>query len=522
MSRKINMKSHPVRSRFFRESFYERFARRRWLLLAAIALITLPSARLANAQGNLYFVNTTSDAVVAGACTNGAAGCSLRGAIQAANAHPGEDGIEISLSTSDPGFNGIFWTINLSEVLPDITDSVGIFGPGADKLTVRRNTSSNFRIFTVTTTGAVAFSGLTIRNGSETSGGGIAKFNTGIINITNSTISDNHTDASGGGVFNNDSGTVNITNSTLSGNTRGGIRNNGTGTVNVTNSTLSGNATSDSSGGSSGGGIYNESGVVNVTNSTLSGNTGVSGGGIFNSGGTVNVTNSTLSGNTADRLSGSSGGGIANIGTVVITNSTVAGNSATIGGGIRSTSGAMTVRSSIIASNTAGSGPDVDGSSFASTGFNLIGRNDGAAASFPTGNPNGNNDIVGTSASPIDPKLETDGMGKPLLKNNGGPTQTIGLVSGSPAIDQGTSNGSTGMLTTDQRGAGYSRTIDKPIANATGGDGSDSARLNLAPVPRRYRARSREPPARLILTCLLAVLPSEWNAAKVALLKISK
>jgi len=58
------------------------------------------------------------------------------------------------------------------------------------------------------------------------------------------------------------------------------------------------------------------------------------------------------------------------------------------------------------------------------------------------------------------------------LRNNGGPTQTIALVSGSLAIDKGTSAGLTGTLTTDQRG--LARTVDRSAAaNATGGDGTD-------------------------------------------------
>jgi len=43
------------------------------------------------------------------------------------------------------------------------------------------------------------------------------------------------------------------------------------------------------------------------------------------------------------------------------------------------------------------------------------------------------------------------------LQNNGGPTQTQALLSGSPAIDAGNPNGCTGgnghLLNTDQRGA---------------------------------------------------------------------
>ena len=57
------------------------------------------------------------------------------------------------------------------------------------------------------------------------------------------------------------------------------------------------------------------------------------------------------------------------------------------------------------------------------------------------------------------------------LQNNGGPTLTHALMTGSPAIDKGKNFSGA---TTDQRGSGFDRTFDDPsIANATGGDGTD-------------------------------------------------
>jgi hypothetical protein len=90
-----------------------------------------------------------------------------------------------------------------------------------------------------------------------------------------------------------------------------------------------------------------------------------------------------------------------------------------------------------------------------------------------------NGDMTGTLAAPLDPKLGP-------LQNNGGPTWTRALLIGSPAIDQGTSDG----LITDQRGR--LRSVDNPaIANTTGGDGTDigafevqSQAVSLA-VPQR-------------------------------------
>jgi hypothetical protein len=130
-----------------------------------------------------------------------------------------------------------------------------------------------------------------------------------------------------------------------------------------------------------------------------------------------------------------------------------------------STNGAANVKSTIIASNLGGTydggqAPDVYGP-FSSKGFNLIGKKDGSTGFTAA------TDKKGTVASPLNPKLDPKG-----LRDNGGPTQTVALMAGSPAIDKGTSNGLTGTLTTDQRG--FARKVDNTsIPNATGGDGTD-------------------------------------------------
>jgi len=369
----------------------------------------------------VYIVNTTADTVVADACLNGAAGCSLRGAIQAANS-AGDSLIRFAIPEFCASTGCV---INLTQALPTISAKVTIDGPGPGNLTVRRNTAGDYRIFFVMrSAGPVTFSGLTISNGHAT----------------------------GGGIYVYD------------------------GTVNVTDCTISGNF------GYDGGGIYNE-GTMNVSNSTISGNTAQYGAGIYNRG-VLNLINSTLAGNSASGAPGhpAIGGAITNAHILNITNCVISGNSAIsatssgFAGGINSD--AANVRSTIIANNTATFDPDVSGSSITSQGFNLIGKNDGAAASFPAGNPNANNDIVGTSASPVDPKLDPIG-----LQDNGGPTQTIALLPDSPAIDKGTSNGLTGNLTTDQRGSGFPRTLnDSWIANAAGGDGTDIGAFEFAPL----------------------------------------
>ena len=82
-------------------------------------------------------------------------------------------------------------TINLTRALPDLTRSINIEGPGANRLTVRRNTGGSYRIFTVIG-GPVRTSGLTIANGVAVSGGGV--YNRGTLTISHSTISGNTAD----------------------------------------------------------------------------------------------------------------------------------------------------------------------------------------------------------------------------------------------------------------------------------------------------------------------------------------
>ena len=181
-----------------------------------------------------------------------------------------------------------------------------------------------------------------------------------------------------------------------------------------------------------GGGIIN-SGTLDITNCAFFGNSATDkGGGIYTSGATVTITNSTFSGNSANW-----GGGIFNTsGTVTITNSTFSGNSATSsGGGIYHSSDTTTLRNTIVANSISGGNCDhFPGGSIISNGGNNI--DSGTTCGW--GSSNG-------SMSNTDPMLGA-------LANNGGPTQTMALIVGSPAIDGVTDNSPNGAPATDQRG----------------------------------------------------------------------
>ncbi len=205
-----------------------------------------------------------------------------------------------------------------------------------------------------------------------------------------------------------------------------GIRN--FGTLTLTNTVVSGNSTSGE-----GGGIHNDEGVLTIIGSTISTNFAGNGGGIMNVNGDVSITNSTVSGNF-----GGLGGGIQNAGSMTIINSTIAGNSVGSqggqGSGIANTGLRTTLINTIVANDPAGGNCfkpiTTDG------GFNI---EDGTTCGF----------TAGTSHSNTNPGLDPAG-----LLSNGGPTPTIALLPGSPAVDSippGV-NGCGTTIITDQRG----------------------------------------------------------------------
>ena len=411
-----------------------------------------------------YLVNTTSDSVVANACARGLANCSLRGAIEAGNASSDPNAISFVIPTNGAGCVDSVCTINLTQVLPDMSTPFSIFGPGADKLIVRHTPGGqSFRVFNVTTNGTVNLSDFTMSNGSTgdlaSHGGNINNASTGIVNVDRCTVKNGFVFGSGGGIANIGGGRVNVTGSLIDTNGAvgggGGIANSNLGIVTVSDSTFTGNQTSAAQGQAPfGGAILSFSGTSNITNCTISGNTANGPGGGIAGADTLNITNCTIIGNSATG-SGLTGGNL--------------------GGGIYSAGGTLNVKSCIIAGNTAtDAGPDVNGS-FNSAGFNLIGKTD-ASTGFTAAT-----DLTGTSASPLDPELDPNG-----LQDNGGLTKTVLLLAGSPAIDQGTSDGLTGSLAEDQRGSGFSRTADDPaVTNAVGGDGTDigAFEVQAAPTP---------------------------------------
>lgn len=197
------------------------------------------------------------------------------------------------------------------------------------------------------------------------------------------------------------------------------------GTLTIDNSTISGN-------GETQGSAINNQGTLTVSASTFANNTATTsdtggvGAAIYNNG-TVSISNSTFSNNRADDL----GGAVFNGQQATIVNSTFSNNAAAQGGGIANYPGATLNLGNTILANNSGADCFNNGGTINASGVNLVG--DGSCS------------IAGA--------LSGNAMLAPLA-NNGGPTMTMALLPGSPAIDTADDNicAAAPVNNLDQRG----------------------------------------------------------------------
>ena len=481
-----------------------------------------------------YLVTSAADSLNTG---------TLRSAILWADSNPGT--VVSPTNVIDFDTTGTFstpQTITLSAnlgtlALTNSTAPVEIIGPGPGIVTVSGNGAVG--VFSVAQGAIVTMENLTIAQGSANSGAGIA--NSGNLTITGDDFVGNASVYYGGAIYNS-GGVLNVSNTTFTNNTatygQGGAIDNDRTTVVFTGTlaqglpsvtgvhsgtqgltvgqtvagpgvpagttilaiatngstgtrtlTLSANATATGSesltaisagtltvtnssftGGFAfqGGAINNKYGTMTVTGSNITNNTATEGGGIFNNA-IASVTNSTIANNIAH-----DGGGIANdltgVGKLYLANSTVAGNSGGNNGGGINSAGIVTIVNSTIAYNSVipgGPGGGIDVTSGTTTIYNTIVA-DNTAGTGSTATPN---DVSGTLAPASVNNLIgsaggglTNGVNNNIVKpaviglgtlgNYGGPLQTVPLLSTSPAIDAG-ANSITGLTipTLDERGA---------------------------------------------------------------------
>lgn len=346
----------------------------------------------------------TQDAVPGdGMCADLAGGCSLRAAIQEANALGGFQVIDLQ-----PGETYMLSTMGSGEDAGltgdlDVTANVRVQGFGA---TI--DGAGADRIFDVLAGGRLFLQDINLMGGAVTAASGGAVRSVGELRIMDTAITGSSArgaGASGGAIF-NDRGFLYVYRSTIQGNDAeragGGVEANegitlisvsdlldnttgpgpgnggalhltGPGNVQVAWSLVQGNMASRE-----GGGLWNSStGTMTVSHCDVLDNAanGVAaddgGGGLFNDGGVMTVSNSSVTGNTATMGSGSGGGAFNNNGDLYVWQTTFDGNTANrAGGGIEANIGVTMVLDSFLSDNMTGPSPGNGG------GLHLTGAGD--------------------------------------------------------------------------------------------------------------------------------------------------
>ena len=132
-------------------------------------------------------------------------GGDLRYCITQANGNPGEDTIEFLQA-----LNG---TITLNSQLPEITGVLTIVGPGANNITIHRNTDPETAQFRLMTISAICtISGLTFSNGNVTNDGG-AISNASNLGIGDCIFLSNTAIGGGGAIYNAVDGSLTVSGS---------------------------------------------------------------------------------------------------------------------------------------------------------------------------------------------------------------------------------------------------------------------------------------------------------------------
>jgi CSLREA domain-containing protein len=356
-----------------------------------------------------FTVDSAADAVDAlpgdGLCQTAAGACTLRAAVQEANAFPGADTITVPAGVFQLSIP-VGWPNQFAEDFAatgdlDIRDKLTIKGAGPNNTAV--DGGGIDRVFHVLAGADVKLNGLSIRNGQaadEMQGGGVSNAS-GTLSLTNVVVHNNRAQYGGGGLAAD--GPTTLTDVTIRDN-QGSIF--------------------------GGGGVWvgGAQGALTATNSTISGNSiYTDGGGIYSYGRPVTLTNVTVSGNSS--LDDTGGGILSSQGPLTLRNVTISGNFARQGGGGISASGVVDARNTIVTDNEAQSDPWLDDNCY--------------GGSFPVAGVRNLED--GTSCFG---GAAVANMLLGPLADNGGKTPTHALLPYSPAIDAGSN---ADCPATDQR-----------------------------------------------------------------------
>lgn len=373
----------------------------RYFLLICFVLVAVlfSTATPAQAADTTFYVNHTEDLFDEnpgdGICYSRKNTCTLRAAIQEANAFCGSDYCQETIILPAGTFKLTRAGTDDSAVYGDldITGPVAIYGAGMGLTIIDGNASVlNDRIFHLRNINLgqyVSMQGLTLTNGKNKRGGAI--YNQGMsFYFHDSEIRNSTSTYWGGGAIYNDDGTLTISGSLFSQNIAQGtfgfggaiynedadltinetmfMNNSGIGTgsgswsyggaiysisggVRVEQSLFFQNTTTDY-----GGAIYLSNGWLHLYKTTVQDNYAeTAGGGIMvNTAATFKLEQSTVTGNMADINIGDAGGGLyLSADSAEISDSTISDNSAKIGGGIYQHGGDTLISHTTISDNAA-------------------------------------------------------------------------------------------------------------------------------------------------------------------------
>ncbi len=277
-------------------------------------------------------------------CATPRGACSLRAAIEEANADRGADTVTFR--------RGIAPVIVLRDGQLEVAraGALRIRGPGAADLALDGNGAT--RLLFVEARARVTVSGLTLRHGwvdgddpgRREFGGAIV--NLGRLTLAGVTVSGSSARAGGGGIMNE--GTLVLFRSTVTANSTGNL---GGGILNIGRLKVLGGGV-DANQAAAGGGIDNR-GSAMLRRAAIRGNTSTDRAAGVENRGTLTVDRSTISGNRGIYDTG----GIENLAALTLTRTAIGGNEGAVAGGVYGARGEMTIANSVIADNLGPSGP---------------------------------------------------------------------------------------------------------------------------------------------------------------------
>ncbi|HVM95937.1 MAG TPA: choice-of-anchor Q domain-containing protein [Candidatus Acidoferrales bacterium] len=408
----------------------------RWIGGLAIVLVCMLS-QAAVIEAAIFAPNLTADAHDAtpgdGICATTAGRCTLRAAIEEANALPGAD--EIILISGN---------YRLSRSLGElaISDDLQIFGGGtvSARLSGNKPTRSSLgnRAFHIVSPANAMISNISIRRAGLrlSCGGGVLVDAGASLSLMNVQIARSISTTDGGAICN--FGTLALSNVQLRRNrVYGG---NGAGLYNAGTTSVADSVLASNFGARLGGAIYNAAGAaLTVQSGTFWRNNAFRGGAIWlDSSSTAQVTNATIVQNFAE----DSGAGLYNDGTAaaVLTSVTLSRNKAALGGAL---GGTRTSVEDVILNNSRTPFDDMAQNNCESPASVVsLGHNIDSAATCglaAVGDLNNTDPLLGA------------------LRYHGGLTNTMLLLAGSPAIDAGDG---VDCPSTDQNGVARVGTCD--------------------------------------------------------------